>query len=69
MYRPVNDCFELCDEIRANHLLFADFQNERKDITKFIFYLWILRNEKGAKKGKDENECMGLGLRFIPNCK
>ncbi len=43
-YRPINDCFKLSDKIRAQHLLFEDFKQERGDIQKFIFYLWLGEN-------------------------
>ncbi len=69
-FRPVNQCFEKSDTIRANHLLWKDFQKERTDIVgmgvyKFVFYGWLMDNELKAKHGKDENGNLGYGLRFI----
>lgn len=64
-YRPVNDCFEITDKIRANHLLFEDFKKERTDVSKFVFYMWLEQNELKAKRGKDEKGNMGFGLKYI----
>lgn len=66
-YRKVNDCFKISKKIRAQHELFNDFLNERKDIQKFIFYLWLQENELKAKYGKDENGNIGYGLEYVPN--
>lgn len=64
-YRPASECFRKSDVIRANHLLFEDFKQERNDISKFIFYLWLNSNELGAKFGKDEKGNLGYGLEFV----
>lgn len=64
-YRSVGTCFVKSDIIRAQHLLYDDFLNERKDIVKFIFYIWLNENELQAKFGKDENGDFGWGLEFI----
>lgn len=64
-FRPARECFKLSDKIRASHELFNDFQQERTDIQKFIFYLWLQDNELGAKRGKDENGNLGYGLEFV----
>lgn len=71
-YRPINDCFEVSDKIRAKHLLFEDyFHGERKGeylpAMKLAFYLWLNKNELSAKWGKDENGDFGHGLKFISN--
>lgn len=66
-FRPVNDCFEKSDTIRAQHLLYEDFKQERTDINKFIFYLWLQDNPLEAKRGKDEKGNLGYGLKYIPN--
>jgi len=66
-YRPVAECFELTDKIRASHLLFDDFKDERTDIQKFVFYTWLMDNKMGAKVGKDENGDMGYSLKYISN--
>ncbi len=70
-YRPIADCFERSDAIRAKHLLWADLQQERTDIAesgqyKMAFYMWLDRNELGAAVGKDEEGNLGYGLKFIP---
>jgi hypothetical protein len=66
-YRKINDCFKISETIRAKHLLYEDFKQERIDITKFIFYLWLQENQLKAKIGKDENGYLGHGLEFVPN--
>ncbi len=66
-YRNVNDCFKLSDKIKAQHELYEDFKNERTDIQKFVFYLWLQKNELKAKYGKDHNGNLGYGLEFVPN--
>ncbi|MDH5414468.1 MAG: hypothetical protein OEW87_10050 [Flavobacteriaceae bacterium] len=64
-YRSVNSCFKTSDKIRACHLLYEDFLQERTDTSKFIFYLWLNKNELGAKRGKDESD-FGDGLEYRP---
>ena len=66
-YRKVNDCFKLSKNSRAQHELFEDFKKERTDVKKFIFYLWLQKNELKADFGKDRNGDFGYGLEFIPN--
>lgn len=65
-YRRAVDCFRLSDKIRAKHLLYKDFQDERTDINKFVFYLFLQQNELQAKYGKDENGDIGYGLAYVP---
>jgi hypothetical protein len=65
-FRPVHECFEISDEIRAQHNLYEDFKQERTDIKKFIFYLWLHENPLNAKYGKDNSGSFGYGLKFIP---
>lgn len=66
-YRPIKDCFKLDKNIRAQHLLFEDFKEERTDIAKFHFYLWLQDNEFKAPYGKDEKGNFGYGLKYISN--
>ena len=66
-YRPVNECFKVSDEIRANHVLFEDFKQERRDVIKFTFYMWLQENQLKAKRGKDKNGNFGYGLEYVPN--
>lgn len=71
-YRPLNKCFEQCDTIRAQHLLWVDLLQERTDLHrgdirhKIAFYMWLDKNELEAVRGKDANGDLGLGLRFVP---
>ena len=66
-YRPIKECFELNEDIRANHLLFEDFQAERTDIKKLIFYIFLQENELGAVKGIDPSTGdIGYGLKYVP---
>ena len=65
-FRPVNDCFKKSENIRAQHNLFKDFKQERTDILKFYFYIWLQKNELKADYGKDENGDIGYGLEYIP---
>lgn len=69
MYRPIKECFIKSEEIRASHLLYTDFLQERSDISKFIFYLWLNENELGVKHGKDFNGNLGYGLKYIKSQK
>lgn len=64
-YRPASQCFEISDTIRAAHHLYEDFTQERKDINKFTFYLWLNQNQLNAKRGKDENGNFGYGLKYV----
>lgn len=64
-YRPINQCFKKSNKIRAQHLLYDDFKQERKDISKFIFYLWLNDNELKAKRGNDEEGAFGWGLEYV----
>jgi len=66
-YRPVNDCFKTSEKIKAQHELFEDFKQERKDVAKLHFYLWLQINELKADYGKDDNGNIGYGLEYIPN--
>ena len=66
-YRPINNCFKTSDKIRAQHELFEDFKQERQDVQKFIFYLWLQENKLKAKYGKDEKGNIGYGLEYVPN--
>jgi hypothetical protein len=68
-YRQARQCFELSDKITACHKLFEDFQQERTDIQKMIFYIWLDQNELKANRGKDSNGNFGYGLKFIPSTK
>lgn len=65
-YRRINDCFKKSDTIRAQHVLFDDFKQERTDVMKFTFYLWLGKNELQTNRGKDENGNLGFGLEYIP---
>lgn len=66
-YRVLTECFTLSDTIRASHLLFKDLQEERTDIQKIVFYLFLQTNELGAVRGNDPNTGdIGYGLRYIP---
>lgn len=72
-FRPINQCFEKSDTIRAQHLLWDDFRKERTDVKdrglyKIAFYIWLDENELGAKYGKDENGNIGYGLKYIDAC-
>lgn len=69
MYRPVDECFEVCDEIRPSHLLYEDFLQERKDVIKIAFYQWLYENELGAKHGKATDGNLGFGLKYIKTSK
>ncbi len=66
-YRKVNDCFNKNVVVKASHELYEDFKRERTDISKFVFYLWLERNELETIRGKDKNGNHGFGLEFIPN--
>lgn len=73
-YRPMEECFERCDTIRAQHLLWEDMQKERADLQhrgnlryKMAFYMLLDQNKWKAKSGKDQNGNFGYGLRFIPS--
>ncbi len=65
-YRPVKECFKKSDKVRAQHLLFNDFKQERTDIKKFFFYVWLNENELKATFGKDEKGDVGYGLEYVP---
>ena len=70
-FRPINDCFERSETIRAQHLLWEDFQKERTDIQgdryyKMVFYIALSENHWGAKRGKSDDGSFGYGLRYIP---
>ena len=64
-YRPVNECFKTTNKVRASHLLYEDFLEERTDVSKFIFYLWLFQNDLGAIRGKDKDGNAGYALEFI----
>jgi len=69
-FRPINECFCLSNEIRAQHLLWQDFLKERTDLDgrrgyKIAFYIWLQKNEMKAKRGKDTDGSFGFGLRYI----
>lgn len=64
-YRPVAECFSRSDKIRAQHLLYEDFQQERTDIEKLVFYLWLQENSMQATRGTDENGYLGFALQYI----
>lgn len=70
-FRPVDQCFEKSDTIRAQHELWEDFLQERTDLGKgnqtykFAFYVFLNENKIGATYGKDEKGNIGYGLRFI----
>lgn len=70
-FREFIHCFETCDEIRAQHLLFEDFKKERTDIErsvwhKMAFYVMLNRNQHKAKTGKDAKGNFGYGLKYLP---
>jgi hypothetical protein len=66
IYRKINDCFKRSDTIRPDHLLYKDFLQERTDISKFIFYIWVQKNELKARRGKADSGDLGHGLEYIP---
>lgn len=68
MYRPALECFEEADECRASHLLFEDFQQERTDIPKFVFYLFLL-NEYSHLFGIAPDGNSGYKIKFIHKAK
>lgn len=63
-FRPVIECFELCDKIRPSHLLYNDFLQERKDVPKMHFYIWLEKNELKAKRGKADDGNLGFGIKY-----
>ena len=70
-FRPITECFEKSDVIRAQHLLWEDFKKERTDVKgnrmyKMVFYVALSENNWGAKIGKDVDGSFGYGLRYIP---
>lgn len=72
-FRPIEACFERCDTIRAQHLLWEDMLKERTDLNhreniryKMAFYVLLGQNQWNATIGKDQNGYFGYGLRFIP---
>lgn len=65
-YRPARECFKVVEGIRASHLLYKDFMQERTDMGKLPFYIWLQENELKAKRGQDENGWFGYGLEYVP---
>ena len=66
-HRPVKECFCLSEEITPMHILYNDFLQERNDISKFWFYVWLEKNELKASRGKAKDGNLGYGLMYISN--
>ena len=65
-YRRATDCFRESDKVRAAHLLYEDFRQERTDIPKLIFYIFMQENYMGLIGEDPDNRCTGYALEFIP---
>jgi hypothetical protein len=64
-YRKGLDLWEESETVRCSHLLFEDLQQERTDITKFIFYIFLLQNYRHLR-GKSKEGNLGYRLKYVP---
>jgi ferritin len=65
VYRPAKECFKETDTPRAAHLLFQDFQDERTDIGKLPFYMFLQETYPTLRGIDSSNNCLGYKLQYI----
>ena len=64
-YREGLDMWEESDTVRCSHLLYEDLKQERTDIPKFHFYLFLIDNYRHLY-GKSKAGNMGYKLKYKP---
>jgi hypothetical protein len=64
-FRKGLDMWEVSDEVRCSHLLYEDLKQERTDIRKFHFYIFLLENYSHLR-GKSEAGNLGYKLKWKP---